>query len=33
MFNPTTVAKLQQAVRANSHETYGVYSKAVNEQS
>ena len=33
MFNPTTVSKLQQAVRTNSYETYGVYAKAVNEQS
>ncbi|REE82767.1 glutamate synthase (ferredoxin) [Lutibacter oceani] len=33
MFNPTTVAKLQQAVRSNSYETYGVYAKTVNEQS
>jgi glutamate synthase (NADPH/NADH) large chain len=33
MFNPTTIAKLQQAVRSNSYETYGVYAKTVNEQS
>lgn len=33
MFNPTTISKLQQAVRTNSYETYGVYAKAVNEQS
>jgi glutamate synthase (NADPH/NADH) large chain len=33
MFNPTTVSKLQQAVRSNSYETYGVYAKAINEQS
>ena len=33
MFNPTTVSKLQQAVRTNSYETYGVYAKAINEQS
>ncbi|HBK84278.1 MAG TPA: glutamate synthase large subunit, partial [Flavobacterium sp.] len=33
MFNPTTVAKLQQAVRLNSPESYAVYSKMVNDQS
>jgi glutamate synthase (ferredoxin) len=33
MFNPTTVSKLQQAVRTNSYETYGAYAKAVNDQS
>lgn len=33
MFNPTTVAKLQQAVRTNSYESYEVYAKAINEQS
>lgn len=33
MFNPTTVAKLQQAVRLNSPESYAEYSKAINEQS
>jgi glutamate synthase (NADPH) large chain len=33
MFNPTTIAKLQQAVRLNSPESYAEYSKAVNEQS
>ena len=32
MFNPTTIAKLQQAVRLNSQESYNVYSKAINEQ-
>ena len=33
MFNPTTIAKLQQAVRLNSPESYNEYSKMVNEQS
>jgi len=33
MFNPTTVAKLQQAVRTNSYENYEVYAKTINEQS
>ncbi|WP_395064537.1 glutamate synthase large subunit [Flavobacterium sp.] len=33
MFNPTTIAKLQQAVRLNSHESYEEYAKMVNEQS
>uniref|UniRef100_UPI00286AD96D glutamate synthase large subunit n=1 Tax=Flavobacterium sp. TaxID=239 RepID=UPI00286AD96D len=33
MFNPTTIAKLQQAVRLNSPESYTEYSKMVNEQS
>ena len=33
MFNPTTVSKLQQAVRTNSYESYEVYAKAINEQS
>ncbi|MDR6967099.1 glutamate synthase (ferredoxin) [Flavobacterium arsenatis] len=33
MFNPTTIAKLQQAVRLNSPESYKEYSKAINEQS
>jgi glutamate synthase (ferredoxin) len=33
LFNPTTIAKLQQAVRSNSYETYGVYAKTINEQS
>ena len=32
LFNPTTIAKLQQAVRQESHESYQVYSKAINEQ-
>jgi glutamate synthase (ferredoxin) len=33
MFNPTTISKLQQAVRLNSPESYAAYSKMVNEQS
>ncbi|HCE54841.1 MAG TPA: glutamate synthase large subunit, partial [Lutibacter sp.] len=33
MFNPTTVSKLQQAVRTNSYESYEVYAKDINEQS
>ncbi len=33
MFNPTTISKLQQAVRENKVESYEVYSKMVNEQS
>ncbi|WP_242134278.1 glutamate synthase large subunit [Aestuariivivens marinum] len=33
MFNPTTVAKLQQAVRLNDQKSYDTYAKAVNEQS
>lgn len=33
MFNPTTVAKLQQAVRMNNFKSYEVYSRTINEQS
>ncbi|MDN3676551.1 glutamate synthase large subunit [Flavobacterium paronense] len=33
MFNPTTIAKLQQAVRLNSPASYKEYSNMVNEQS
>jgi glutamate synthase (ferredoxin) len=33
MFNPTTVSKLQQAVRTNSYESYEVYAADINEQS
>jgi len=33
MFNPTTISKLQQAVRLNSPESYKEYSDAVNIQS
>ena len=33
MFNPTTIAKLQQAVRLNSPESYKEYSDMVNNQS
>ncbi len=32
MFNPTTVSKLQQAVRLSDQESYNVYSKTINEQ-
>ncbi len=32
MFNPTTVAKLQQAVRLSDQASYDVYAKAVNDQ-
>ncbi|MFC2109726.1 glutamate synthase large subunit [Bacteroidota bacterium] len=32
MFNPTTVAKLQQAVRLSDQKSYNVYAQAVNEQ-
>lgn len=33
MFNPTTVSKLQQAVRAKSKESYKVYADKINKQS
>lgn len=33
MFNPTTISKLQQAVRLNSVESYQEYASMVNEQS
>ncbi|WP_226913051.1 glutamate synthase large subunit [Flavicella marina] len=33
LFNPTTVAKLQQAVRLSDQASYDVYAKTVNEQS
>ncbi|WP_170309909.1 glutamate synthase large subunit [Seonamhaeicola maritimus] len=33
MFNPTTVAKLQQAVRLSDQKSYDVYSNTINEQS
>ena len=33
MFNPTTISKLQQAVRLNSPESYKEYSEMVNNQS
>ncbi len=33
MFNPTTIAKLQQAVRLSDQDSYDTYAKAVNEQS
>ena len=32
LFNPTTVSKLQQAVRQKSKESYQVYADAINEQ-
>jgi len=32
MFNPTTVSKLQQAVRDNNYESYAQYAKMINEQ-
>ena len=33
MFNPTTIAKLQQAVRLNDQDSYDIYARAINEQS
>lgn len=33
LFNPLTIAKLQESVRSNKHSTYKEYSKLVNEQS
>ena len=33
MFNPTTISKLQQAVRLKDQDSYDIYAKAVNEQS
>ena len=33
LFNPTTVSKLQQAVRLSDQASYDVYAKAINEQS
>jgi glutamate synthase (ferredoxin) len=33
MFNPTTVSKLQQAVRSNSYKTFKDYAKTINKQS
>ncbi|AQS95085.1 glutamate synthase large subunit [Polaribacter sp. BM10] len=33
LFNPTTVSKLQQAVRLSDQASYNVYSNAINEQS
>ena len=32
LFNPLTVAKLQESVRTNKHSTYKEYSKLINEQ-
>ncbi|MBI9041672.1 glutamate synthase large subunit [Lutibacter sp.] len=33
MFNPTTISKLQQAVRLSDQASYDIYAKAINEQS
>ena len=33
LFNPTTVSKLQQAVRLSDQKSYDVYAKTINEQS
>ncbi len=33
MFNPTTVSKLQQAVRAKSKDSYAIYAEEINNQS
>jgi glutamate synthase (ferredoxin) len=32
LFNPTTIAKLQQAVRLSDQDSYDVYAKAINDQ-
>ena len=32
LFNPTTVAKLQQAVRLSDQDSYDIYAKAINDQ-
>ena len=32
MFNPTTISKLQQAVRLSDQDSYDIYAKAINEQ-
>jgi glutamate synthase (NADPH/NADH) large chain len=32
MFNPTTIAKLQQAVRLSDQDSYDIYAKTVNDQ-
>jgi glutamate synthase (ferredoxin) len=32
LFNPTTISKLQQAVRLSDQDSYNVYAKAINEQ-
>ena len=32
LFNPLTIAKLQESVRSNKHSTYKEYSKLINEQ-
>ncbi len=33
MFNPTTVAKLQQSVRLSDQKSYDIYAQAINDQS
>ncbi len=33
LFNPTTIAKLQQAVRLSDQKSYDIYAKSINEQS
>ncbi len=33
LFNPTTISKLQQAVRLKDQDSYDIYAKAINEQS
>lgn len=33
LFNPTTIAKLQQSVRLTDQKSYDMYAKAINEQS
>ncbi|GAB1307578.1 glutamate synthase large subunit [Urechidicola sp. KH5] len=33
LFNPTTISKLQQAVRLSDQSSYDIYAKAINEQS
>ena len=33
MFNPTTVTKIQQAVRLNDQKSYDVYADNINKQS
>ena len=32
LFNPTTISKLQQAVRLSDQASYDVYARAINEQ-
>ena len=33
MFNPTTITKIQQAVRLNDQKSYDVYADNINKQS